>query len=153
MASAPTAGSSSTNSCPCLSRRPDTTTCAPSCAKITAAARPIPVSAPVIRTTGLFILHLLQDMPVWYGRVHRKTIEKLLSYVFFYPVIALPGQILVRWEPYLPGMGNMELRHLRYFVAFAEAGSLTVAATRKLHTAQPSLSRQIRDLENEVGTQ
>src|SRR5258708_6722770 len=45
----------------------------------------------------------------------------------------------------------MELRHLRYFVAVAEAGSLTVAAEEKLHTAQPSLSRQIRDLEYEVG--
>jgi LysR family hca operon transcriptional activator len=45
----------------------------------------------------------------------------------------------------------MELRHLRYFVAVAEAGSLTVAAEQKLHTAQPSLSRQIRDLEYEVG--
>jgi LysR family transcriptional regulator, hca operon transcriptional activator len=47
----------------------------------------------------------------------------------------------------------MELRHLRYFVAVTEAGSLTVAAEEKLHTSQPSLSRQIRDLEHEVGTQ
>src|SRR5580698_1618720 len=47
----------------------------------------------------------------------------------------------------------MELRHLRYFIAVAEEGSLTVAAERRLHTAQPSLSRQIRDLEYEVGAQ
>jgi LysR family transcriptional regulator, hca operon transcriptional activator len=47
----------------------------------------------------------------------------------------------------------MELRHLRYFVAVAEEGSLTVAAEQRLHTAQPSLSRQIRDLEYEVGAQ
>ena len=45
----------------------------------------------------------------------------------------------------------MELRHLRYFVAVAEEGSMTLAADRRLHTAQPSLSRQIRDLEQEVG--
>ena len=45
----------------------------------------------------------------------------------------------------------MELRHLRYFVAVAEAGSLKLAAETRLHTAQPSLSRQMRDLEREVG--
>src|SRR5712672_3534438 len=45
----------------------------------------------------------------------------------------------------------MELRHLRYFVAVAETESLTLAATAKLHTSQPSLSRQIRDLEEEIG--
>ncbi|MCV7015298.1 LysR family transcriptional regulator [Mycolicibacterium madagascariense] len=47
----------------------------------------------------------------------------------------------------------MELRHLRYFVAVAETGSLTEAAQRRLHTSQPSLSRQIRDLERQVGVE
>ena len=47
----------------------------------------------------------------------------------------------------------MELRHLRYFVAVVDSGSLTVAAARQLHTSQPSLSRQIRALEDDVGAQ
>jgi len=44
----------------------------------------------------------------------------------------------------------MELRHLRYFVAVAEALNVTKAATR-LHLAQPALSRQVADLEEELG--
>ncbi|MDQ1449138.1 MAG: LysR family transcriptional regulator, hca operon transcriptional activator [Actinomycetota bacterium] len=47
----------------------------------------------------------------------------------------------------------MELRHLRYFIAVAETGSLTEAAERRLYTSQPSLSRQIRYLESHVGVQ
>lgn len=45
----------------------------------------------------------------------------------------------------------MELRHLRFFVAVAEERSITNAAARRLHTAQPSVSRQLRQLEQEVG--
>ena len=44
----------------------------------------------------------------------------------------------------------MELRHLRYFTAIADSGSLTAAA-RKLHISQSAVSEQMFDLESEIG--
>ncbi|MDN6716891.1 MAG: LysR family transcriptional regulator, partial [Lacticaseibacillus paracasei] len=45
----------------------------------------------------------------------------------------------------------MELRTLRYLVAIADAGTITAAANA-IHISQPALSRQMQELETELGT-
>src|SRR5258706_13414968 len=62
-ASEPNERSSLTSAWPASSRRPATTTFAPFLAKATAAARPMPVKAPVINTTGLLICHPRNLLP------------------------------------------------------------------------------------------
>src|SRR5260221_2198693 len=141
-ASDPKDRSSFASALPASSRRPATTTLAPFLANARAAARPMPVRAPVIRTTGVFTVLL-----------HRSCSETARHRRWAWTWRPLANKAKTSYAgdiPYRYGT-PMELRHLRYFVAVAEEGSLTNAAERRRHTAQPSLSRQIRGLELEVG--
>jgi Bacterial regulatory helix-turn-helix protein, lysR family len=63
----------------------------------------------------------------------------------------LPNTTLLAQQCFLSMMArDMELRHLRYFVAVCEALNFTKAAAQ-LCIAQPALSRQVQDLEDEIG--
>jgi molybdenum-dependent DNA-binding transcriptional regulator ModE len=66
------------------------------------------------------------------------------------PVCSMPYHCAI--EKKLAEPDTMNLRTLRYFVAIADAGSLTAAAAT-LSIAQPALTRQLRDLEADLGQQ
>src|ERR1700678_4190410 len=159
-ASEPKERSSLTSALPTSSRRPATTTFAPFLAKATAAARPIPVSPPVTNTIGMLMIDSSislraepqKPLPRRSLSTHRRLSVALV--VKDLGTHCAAEEDFLGLAPYFVGMRQgLELRHLRYFVAVAEEGSLTVPAERRLHTAQPSLSRQIRDLEHEVGVE
>src|ERR1700677_3953665 len=161
-ASAPSPRNSDSSAFPSGSLRPETIKRAPSFAKAIAAARPIPVKAPVIKTTGVLMAYSPKICPACSLGVGGKTCGAFISWKCANDLDEREGRLPWRFRVRLcrlmrhtcqAWVSGMELRHLRYFVAVAETGSLTTAAEQRLHTAQPSLSRQIRDLETEVGVQ
>ncbi len=92
-------------------------------------------------------LHASSSRVPWAGPDQRASPTASIGTVL--PSFTIPSNTWNVHETYLGGM--MELRHLRYFVAAVEAGSITRAAA-VVRVAQPSLSRQLRQLEDESGS-
>ena len=89
-----------------------------------------------------------------YGSVERLTNTLFVQYLSITAIANVSSSLqrgyVVAFCLVREGSRSMQMRHFRYFIAAAEEGSFLKAAGR-LRVAQPSLSRQIRDLEREVG--
>ena len=101
----------------------------------------MPVSAPVIRTTEFMSCLQSYHRARLSGFRHGGDRQQIGHF-------ACNRKDFVWIDPYSGGDASGAFVTYAYFVAVAEEGSFTqVAAEKRLHTAQPSLSRQIRDLE------
>src|SRR5271156_5341467 len=136
-------------------------TFAPSVARRIAIAAPMPREPPVMSATfpsNFFDIVRLLELDICSSGMSQDLLLAQASNHLIglprSPVVAHLKHTLLGLAAMLHKHGGwMELRHLRYFVAVAETESLSLAAKSKLHTSQPSLSRQLRDLEEEIGAQ
>jgi len=115
----------------------------------------MPVKAPVINTTGFAHIRFLMIscfLPTGHGLSRRETdkgprdVSKGTSVIEQVGTASVLAQDFISWWACLRDMeAEMELRHLRYFVAVAEEGSLTLAAEKtvahRAAFAEPANSR------------
>src|ERR1041385_6386750 len=93
------------------------------------------------------------------GSIHQRSLRSTRSPIRRTPdAVAIPltlgpaevgGKDIAGTGTIAIGYVGMELQQLRYFVAVADSGKFTTAA-RDLHVAQPSISKQVRKLEQEL---
>src|SRR5579863_2133944 len=138
-ASVPSERNSSMSALPASSRRPETTTFAPLLAKATAAARPMPVNAPVINTTDLLMISVLQGGGRWTEDVIFRRFAK-------WAIVPIISDFDVRnGALWMDSLGA-----LNAFVRAAEARSFTVAG-RQLGVSSSAIGKAIARMEERLG--
>src|SRR5438094_4789474 len=108
------------------------------------AMQPAKLGSPAVRRGSLHNGWLGGSRSVQCCRFHARTLVPHST----------PAQCFVLWRPmpFSYSFAAMELRHLRYFVTTAEELNVSRASAR-LRISQPAVSRQLRDLEEELGVE